>query len=138
MQLSFFVAGNPVPKGSFRAFNNGGRPVITNNNPRTKDWEMRIAHEAQVAISATMLNEIIDSAVRVSMDFYMERPKSLKKSVEHNIKRPDLDKLVRAALDGITGVLINDDSQVVELRATKNYAGDKEKRPGAWITIETL
>lgn len=138
MQLSFFVAGNPVPKGSFRAFNNGGRPVITNNNPRTKDWEMRIAHEAQAVIDENWVQRAISLPVRVTIDFYMERPKSLKKSVEHNIKRPDLDKLVRAALDGITGILINDDSQVVDLRATKNYAGENEDRPGAWLTIETL
>jgi len=138
MQLSFFVAGNPVPKGSFRAFNNGGRPVITNNNPKTKDWEMRIAHEAQAVIDENWISTAISLPVCVTIDFYMERPKSLKKSVEHNIKRPDLDKLARAALDGITGILINDDSQVVELKATKNYAGEKESRPGAWLTIETL
>lgn len=138
MQLSFFVAGNPVPKGSFRAFNNGGRPVITNNNPKTKDWELRIAHEAQAVIDENWIQQAISLPVCVTVDFYMDRPKSLKKSVEHNIKRPDLDKLARAALDGITGILINDDSQVVELRATKNYAGEKESRPGAWITIETL
>jgi Holliday junction resolvase RusA-like endonuclease len=34
-------------------------------------------------------------------------------------KRPDLDKLVRAVMDALTGTCYTDDSQVVRLRASK-------------------
>jgi Holliday junction resolvase RusA-like endonuclease len=37
-------------------------------------------------------------------------------------KRPDLDKLVRAVLDSLTGVCYEDDSQVIRLRASKVWA----------------
>jgi len=131
MQLSFFVAGNPVPKGSFRAFNNGGRPVITNNNPKTKDWEMRIAHEAQANIGNWP--PCCERAVTINLKFVMPLPKSAKPGKDHT-KRPDLDKLVRACLDGITGILIKDDSQVIGINAFKKYE-DAESPPGLTITI---
>lgn len=132
MQLSFFVAGNPVPKGSFRAFNNGGRPVITNNNPKTKDWEMRIAHEAQANIGDWPPN--FDGPVSIAIAFVFPRPKSLKKSEFFHIKRPDLDKLIRASLDGITGILIKDDSQVWHIESDKSYECD-DIQPGVYIHL---
>jgi Holliday junction resolvase RusA-like endonuclease len=36
-------------------------------------------------------------------------------------KRPDLDKLVRAVLDALTGVCYLDDSQVTRIEAEKNF-----------------
>jgi Holliday junction resolvase RusA-like endonuclease len=35
---------------------------------------------------------------------------------------PDLDKLIRAVLDGLTGVAYKDDGQVVRITAVKIYA----------------
>lgn len=135
MQISFFVAGNPVPKGSFRAFNNGGHPVITNNNPRTKDWEMRIAHEAQANIGDWP--PCYDGAVQISAFFGFTRPKSVKKTALHT-KRPDTDKLLRSVLDGITGVLIKDDSQVVLIKDCGKHYVDEQEPSGLRLTIETL
>jgi Holliday junction resolvase RusA-like endonuclease len=34
---------------------------------------------------------------------------------------PDLDKLIRAVLDGLTGVAYKDDGQVVKITAVKIY-----------------
>jgi len=130
--ISFFVAGNPVPKGSFRAFNNGGRPVITNHNPKTKDWELRIAHECQAALGSWP--SCYEGAVIIECDFRLPRPKSLPKKVLHHIKKPDLDKLMRAVLDGITGIAIKDDSQVIWLGGGKRYA-DEEFPMGVHIEV---
>lgn len=132
MQLSFFVAGTPVPKGSFRGFNNNGKVVVTNNNPKTKDWELRIAHEAQANIGDWP--PCYDGAVEITAYFVFTRPKSLKKSELDHIKRPDLDKLVRACLDGITGILIKDDSQVIVLNALKMYEAEGTS-PGLYLTV---
>jgi len=58
---------------------------------------------------------------------------------------PDVDKLARAALDGIgqglngkvgDGLVWGDDAQVIELIARKFYADDRE--PGADITITPM
>ena len=60
---------------------------------------------------------------RLELEFVMPRPKSTpKKSTPAAIKRPDLDKLVRAVMDAITGVVVVDDSQIVHLVATKRIA----------------
>ena len=48
--------------------------------------------------------------------------------------KPDLDKLIRAVLDGLTGVAYVDDAQVTLISASKSY-GSVE---GVWITIEQL
>ena len=130
--ISFFVAGEPAPKGSTRAFVVNGKPIITNANRNTKDWEMRIATEAQRVSPGTS-----SLAVGVVARFLLQRPKTLPKKVVHNIKRPDLDKLIRAILDGITGILIEDDSQVVDIRATKQYAQPNEQH-GVLIELEEM
>jgi Holliday junction resolvase RusA-like endonuclease len=44
---------------------------------------------------------------------------------------PDLDKLVRAILDSLTGVVWRDDAQVVDIVARKVYA----ETPGVDIAI---
>ncbi len=49
------------------------------------------------------------------------------------IKNPDLDKLVRGVLDGLSGVLFADDRQVIRILGTKQY---DEKLIGAWIEVE--
>jgi Holliday junction resolvase RusA-like endonuclease len=84
--------------------------------------------------------------VRVEVDFYLPRPKTVKvKDRALPIVPPDVDKLARAVLDGIgqgpsgkvgDGLVYGDDSQVVELLARKFYADDRE--PGANITIIPL
>ena len=38
------------------------------------------------------------------------------------VQRPDLDKLIRSTLDGLTGAVFVDDSQVVAVHASKRRA----------------
>jgi len=135
MNLSFFVSGTPIPKGSTRSFVINGRAVTTNANRNTKDWQLRIAHEAQANIGDWPPN--YGGAVIINCSFLMPRPKTLKKSIIHHTKRPDLDKLQRAVLDGITGILIKDDSQVIQITARKYYADDPEPT-GLYIEISSI
>jgi crossover junction endodeoxyribonuclease RusA len=75
--------------------------------------------------------EPLEGAVKVSIVFRMPEPKSNKRRWPH--VRPDVDKLARAVLDGLTGAAFADDCQVVDLRASKVYG-----QPGADIVIEGL
>lgn len=43
-------------------------------------------------------------------------------------KKPDLDKLVRAVQDALTGIIYKDDGQVCRLTANKNYAAHEGVR----------
>ncbi len=61
--------------------------------------------------------------VEVSLVFTLKKPKTVTRS--EPFIRPDIDKLSRAVLDGLTGVAYEDDEQVVKLTAVKEY-GDTE------------
>ena len=71
----------------------------------------------------------------VRITFFMPRPKTVKRHMP--TVTPDVDKLCRAVLDALTdaGVWV-DDSQVVDLGATKIYASGIHV--GAHITVEGL
>lgn len=69
----------------------------------------------------------------------MPRPASVKPAKRYYpTVAPDLDKLLRALLDGIgqSGVIWGDDSQVVRLTAWKAYADWRE--PGAEAKIREM
>lgn len=79
---------------------------------------------------------VLDGPVAVRLDFVMPRPKSTpKRSTPPAVKRPDLDKLVRAVLDACTEVAWRDDSQVISLSASKRIAELDGDIPGVHITF---
>lgn len=133
--VRFTVTGVPRPKGSMRAFLPKGstRPIITASNPALKTWEQAIRNVAQPYAYV-----FTTSPVRVSLRFSMQRPKNFpKKRSRRHTKRPDIDKLSRAALDALTGILWADDSQVYSLHANKIYALSGEA-PSVKITVTTM
>jgi Holliday junction resolvase RusA-like endonuclease len=57
----------------------------------------------------------------LDVTFFFARPQRLKKSTTEKTTRPDLDKLVRAVGDAITGIIAEDDSQIVQISASKKF-----------------
>lgn len=135
-QLSFVVWGVAQPKGSAKAFIPKGwnRAVVTSDNPKNKGWQQLVAEACGRARDEAGAS-LLDGPVRLRVAFYLPRPKSLPKRVEHHIKKPDLDKLVRSVGDALTGVMWNDDSQVVDLQVRKRYA-PPDTAPHAVITVQ--
>jgi len=121
--VRFWVTGTPLPKGNMRAFVIKGRAVVTYTNPSVKDWQPRIATEAQ-AVRGEEPPWGEDEAVGLLIDFYLPRPKSLPKKYTQHVSRPDMDKLVRAVFDALTDIFFEDDSQVNHLVVSKHYATD--------------
>ena len=68
--------------------------------------------------------------------FFLPRPKSAKRGETHPLKRPDVDNLVNKLTDKLNGVFYEDDSQVVWLTATKEYA--VEGRAGVEISVAKI
>jgi crossover junction endodeoxyribonuclease RusA len=127
--LIFAVPGRPAPQGSKRHV---GRGILVESSKDVGPWRERIALAARAAVGP---GPLIGTAVDIRLDFVMPRPTSTpKRSTPPAVKRPDLDKLARAALDAITNVLIADDSQVVGLRATKRLA-EIDEIPGLEVTL---
>lgn len=124
--ITLFVPGRPAPQGSKRHVGNG---IMIESSKAVKPWRIEVMWAAREACPAP-----INGAAAVRLDFVMPRPKSApKRSTPPAIKRPDLDKIARAVLDAITGVIVADDSQVVDLHATKRIAEIGET-PGVHIT----
>jgi Holliday junction resolvase RusA-like endonuclease len=141
-RIRFFVGGEPQPKGSTRAFyvKKLDRVVTTNSNRNTKQWQLRIAMEAQHANECRKISFYSPDkcyGYEVEVSFQFQRPKSLPKKVLLDTKRPDLDKLVRAVLDGLTYSIIPDDAQVIFISAKKRYVNSSEM-PGAEIVVRRV
>ena len=131
--VEFFVAGVPAPKGSMRGFVVGRRAILTSDNTKLKPWAFAVRAEAL----RVRTGEPIVGPVRVHVQFYLPRPKSLPARISAATKKPDLDKLLRGALDAISGVLFVDDAQVIAVWATKAYARTPAEA-GAQIRVEAL
>jgi crossover junction endodeoxyribonuclease RusA len=130
--IEFTVIGHAQPQGSTKAFNVPGKrfPVVTSDNPNLKQWRQLVAYAAQPHAAGGPLY----GGVHVTLDFTLQRPKSLPKRTSQHLKKPDIDKLARAILDALTGILFHDDSEVVRLEVTKRYAA-LDAAPGVRITI---
>lgn len=122
-EMHFVVLGPPVPQGSMRAFMPKGwsRPIITSANAKLKPWRQAVssvALEARKRFGWEILSR--NQGVRVEADFFFQRPRSVKPGRAKTTK-PDVDKLARGLMDGMTSIVFEDDSQVVECVLTKRF-----------------
>jgi crossover junction endodeoxyribonuclease RusA len=152
LELEFAVRGLPVAQGGASAFVVGGRAriVTKGKDPRTTlgSWRSQIAAAAGEAMGGT---PALTSPVTVSVHFVFPRPAShflpanrsrpepeLRLDAPRYVAgKPDLDKLLRGLLDGITHVVVADDAQVAGIMAWKVYEDD-ERRPGCQVRVTPL
>ena len=116
--MAFQVFGDPIPQGSKRAFVVKNRAVVVDDNKATlRSWRTAVVDAARAELNG----EAPDlGPVRVTMMFFLRQPKRPKAPVP--ITKPDVDKLARACLDGMTDAgVFRDDSQVTTLTARKRY-----------------
>lgn len=128
-RLELFVAGRPAPQGSKRHIG-GGR--LVESSTALAPWRTTVAwHAAQVWRAAPL-----DGPLQVRAEFVLPRPKSLPKRLPTppHTKKPDVDKLIRAVMDALTGVVWRDDSQVIDLHPTKRYA-ELDEQPGVHLRV---
>ncbi len=121
--VTFRVDGKPIPQGSLTSFRHRSTgQVVTPQKARVREYRERIAWAAKAAGMACT-----DEPVAVHLRFHFARPKShyrangqlRPKAPVYHAQRPDADKLARAALDAITGVLLYDDAQVWRVTSMK-------------------
>ncbi len=136
MTISFTAYGIPAPKGSTKAFIPKGwnRAIVTETNKHTRPWAAIVKGAAIDAVKDVHI-AFPEGPISIDLRFLMPRPVSLPKKVVHHTKKPDCDKLVRAILDALKGIIWSDDSQVVEIRAQKFYAREAE-RPGVSVIVK--
>lgn len=129
--MKFWVAGEPIPQGSMRYIgqrvgaDGKSRAVLVHTRDALPRWREEIGKAAKIA---GLRPEHGEGGVYLALEFWITRPPSVPKKRKEPWARPDLDKLCRAALDGLTGIGYIDDGRVVRLIADKLYAG--ERGPG--------
>ena len=119
------ISGQPQGKGRPR-FTKTGKAYTPD---KTKEYESRIQAAAWKAMQEAKL-EPTERFVAVDIIAFMEIPKSwptVKRmeaeygALQHTTK-PDLDNIIKAAVDGISsGNIIMDDKQVTSIKAKKMY-----------------
>jgi len=117
--IDIFIPGQPAPQGSKRHVGHGR---MVESSKKVKPWREDI--RAALLGDDGMPVVRFDGAVACILEFVLPRPKTApKKSTLFAAKRPDLDKLTRAAFDAITSAgVIEDDSRIVNLLASKRIA----------------
>ena len=82
---------------------------------------------------------LIETAVEINLVFIKSYPNNLPKREANRERRlkealcrkPDLDNMVKAAIDGVKGIIIKDDTVVVRLTAEKRFGPE----PMTMITV---
>jgi Holliday junction resolvase RusA-like endonuclease len=122
-RVTVVVAGVPVTQGSMKAFTVGGQAIVD-------------AVHRQLGESI----DLYTGPVRLSAAFRLPRPKTLPKrrrTWPTGARSGDADKFLRCLGDALTGVLIADDSLIVDARVTKDYA-EAGAQPGVIFTLEEI
>ena len=126
-RVSFVVYSRAAPQGSKRHVGNG---VMVESSKRVKPFRADVRKAAESVVLPP--GWPMSAPMRVGFRFHFARPKShfkcngvaLSKSAPEEATSHglgDLEKLARSVNDALSGVLFNDDRQVVEMHLAKAY-----------------
>lgn len=140
MTVQFTVAGDPFGKQRPRLSQYG--TVYTPARTREYEQKMRIAYLKE---AGTGPYKKLYGPIRLTVEAYFNIPKSAERDERlrmeagliRTIKKPDLDNIIKT-VDGLNGIAFDDDSRIVEIRATKNYTNSTHPAPCVIITLEEL
>lgn len=109
MERRVWIPGAPRAQGSLRSFTHRhtGR-IVTPQDRKVVAWRDEIRRQIR--------RDLVAGPVAVDLGFVLRGYKTVARKAT---SPPDLDKLVRAVLDALTGFWIEDDAQVVEICARK-------------------
>lgn len=134
--------GGRLPDGRYR---NGSVVVnVTSDNPNLKKWRTAVANAARRKWDVRP--PIEDESLHVEACFFLKRPENHWRSgrFAHLLKDdapatpttiPDVDKLLRAILDALTGIIYRDDGLVTSAPPEKRYAVPSEANDGRGVRI---
>lgn len=149
-KLQISVRGrDPVPKGSISWFplysgeacprckRKDMRPILTDSkSAEHKAWASAVDEHTRETMRSRGLGTLVAAWCAVEIHLYLLRPSGhfversdsttkVRRNARHRPSiRPDVDKLARSILDAMTGLVYNDDGQVVDLRVAKHYVYD--------------
>lgn len=138
MTLKIRVIGIPATAGSFvpRKRKNGSLYLLRSGSQKHREWRQAAETTIRQAVKLWQWETSADDEYSVSLSFLLPKPRTVTRE-QPNVK-PDIDKLCRSTLDALTvGQAIDDDARIIQLIASKTYAGSNEQ-PGCYITVNKL
>jgi crossover junction endodeoxyribonuclease RusA len=93
-----------------------GRIITLPDNRNLGSWTQAAKWAAREAGAEVIAKP---TPITVTATFTFLPPKTTKRAAP--TVKPDIDKLVRAVLDALTGIAYEDDAQVTSILAMKNY-----------------
>jgi crossover junction endodeoxyribonuclease RusA len=133
MEISFDVLGRPAPQGSKKSIGNNRFIEASKFLPA---WRNTVCLAAEYAVTEQNWARV-SGPVELEVMFYLERPSSISSTKRpYPVVPPDIDKLLRGVGDALSGVIYDDDAQIIRMLAWKQYADKRE--PGAFIRVAEL
>ena len=137
MKIQFTIPGTPVAKA---------RPRVTRSGhaytpKKTADYERRVKICVMQLMAVQRLRPTTE-AVRLDVQAFFPIPvswtkakkeKALNGDLKHTTK-PDFDNVEKAIQDAMNGIVYKDDSQIVLVAGSKEYASE----PRVEVTVETV
>lgn len=127
--ISIYVAGEAVTQGSMRvvpvprAHHGPKHKMLHDRHEALLDWRKHIGWIAAL----DMKTQPVASLVRVELTFTL--PPTKRRQLL------DIDKLSRAVLDALKGIVYLDDKQVCELLAVRAHDADGDSEPGVRVVV---
>lgn len=123
--IFFTVYGEPVAKGRPR-FARQGKFVKTFTPEKTKSYESEVAMMAKAAMGSSKplscaLEAFIHLTFPIPASYNKKRSEACLSGQEKHTKKPDADNCAKAIIDGMGGIIFDNDSQIVSLHIHKTY-----------------
>jgi Holliday junction resolvase RusA-like endonuclease len=125
ISIMFTIYGHPVAKGRPR-FSTRGKFPVAYTPEKTKTYETEVGMMAKAAMGASKalegaLEAFIYVTFPVPPSYSKKRTEACLSDTEKHIKRPDLDNVIKAVIDGMDKIVFNNDSQITSIHSTKVY-----------------
>jgi len=125
ISIMFTVYGHPVAKGRPR-FSTRGKFPVAYTPEKTKTYETEVGMMAKAAIGASKALEgslvaFIYVTFPVPPSYSKKRTEACLSDTEKHTKRPDLDNVIKAVIDGMDKIVFFNDSQITSIHSTKVY-----------------
>lgn len=141
---AFIVLGEPQSQGRHRtrAFVAGGRAIAQTYEAK-KDKVNKVNIRAQVVNQNPVLYRGDGKGIMLSIIFVLPRPKNhygkkgnlLPSAPKDHTTKPDLDNLVKAIMDALTGICWEDDKQISAQIVVKSYVDEGYPVPQTVIKV---
>lgn len=122
--IALTIYMEPVPKGRPRATMKGGKMrIYTPSATVHAENIIRDTVMEKYPSKVEPANLVFEPGVPIclSATFYRSRPKSLKKSIELPVSRPDFDQYTKLLCDALEKFLYDNDSQITTALIKKRY-----------------